>query len=541
MSPPSPNLPKLSQSSNLKGTNKWLVLVAACVGLSMLMIDTFVVNVALPAIGRDLHASLDSAEWTVSGYVLMVGVLPIAMGRMGDIFGRRRIYLSGLVLFVVASAACASAQDVSQLILFRVIQGAGAATMMPGTLSLITQAFPPAQRGLAIGIWGGVSGLGLIAGPVLGGLLVHGDSWRAIFYVNLPIGVVALVMALLFVPESRDEHSGRSIDIAGLLSLSIALFLIMFGITRAKAEGWASPPILACFIAGAVLLPIFALIERRIANPLIDLSLFKNLTFLAACFSAFLFSAAVFGSQPYTSLWLQNYWGFSALQGGVSFLPSTILVAALMPVSGILGQKLGGRMRIIVMVGAACVAVSFLLQLRLNSTSAYADGLLLPFIFRGLGIGLFMSATSYAVVSSMPVSKSGLASGTLTMARNIGTSFGVAIFGAIFLHSVDANLPARLATTSPETATTVEAAAEHFKPAGAPGSAAHSAAEDEIVDGFVLVSGGAVAIAVLASATAFFIRPGRKSKTAALEANPNDGGHPALLPPMERMSPATDG
>jgi len=244
-------------------------------------------------------------------------------------------------LFIVSSAASGAAQGIGQLIVFRVLQGVGAATMMPGTLSLITRAFPARQRGLAIGIWGGVSGLGLIAGPILGGLLVHGDSWRWIFFINLPIGAIALAMAVLFVVESRDEYAPRSIDWPGLGSLSGALFLIMYGFTRANGEGWTSPLILSCFAAGLVLLAAFVYVEQRVRYPLVELALFRSGTFVMACLSALLFSLAVFGTQPYTSLFMQNYWGFTPLQGGFGYLPSTALVALMMPASGIIGQRLG--------------------------------------------------------------------------------------------------------------------------------------------------------------------------------------------------------
>jgi DHA2 family methylenomycin A resistance protein-like MFS transporter len=488
------------------GPSPWLVLIATSLGLGMLMVDTFVVNVAFPAIGRSLRADLSTAEWTVSGYVLVVGVLPIAMGRLGDILGRRLVYLGGLVVFVAASAACGFAQNIEQLIAFRVVQGIGAATMMPGTLSIITQAFPPQKRGLAIGIWGGVSGLGLIAGPILGGLLVHGDSWRWIFYINLPLGAVAILLALLFIPESRDESAPRSIDWPGVAVLSGALFAIMFGLTRANDAGWASPLILGCFAAGAIGLPAFVAIERRTRYPVVDLSLFRSGTFVMACVSAFLFSAAMFGSQPFMSLFLQNYWGYSPLKGGLAFVPATLIVASLMPVSGILGQRLGPKLRLIVIAGSLCVSISFLYMLLLDLESSYADGLLPAFIIRGVGIGLVMSATSLAVVNAVPLAKSGLASGTLTMARNIGTSVGIAILGAVFIHHVHAELPVRLEGAPPHQVEAATRAADVFIVAGEPGSPVHSAAERVILDGFILVSGAAAIGSLIATGAACFIR-----------------------------------
>ncbi|MBA4179971.1 MAG: MFS transporter [Anaerolinea sp.] len=507
--------------------SKWLTLIATCLGLGMLMIDTFVVNVAFPAIGRDLNASLSTAEWTVTGYVLVSGIFPVAMGRVGDIFGRRRVYISGLALFIAASAAAGLAPSIEALVVARVFQGLGAATMMPGTLAIITQAFPPQQRGLAIGIWGGVSGLGLIAGPILGGLLVRGDEWRWIFWVNIPVGIVGLVLAALFVPESRDEKAARYLDWRGLVTLSAALFLLLFGLNRANDEGWTSPLILGCFALGALLLTAFVLVEQRVKAPLVDLSLFRTPSFVIACLSAGLFSMAVFGSQPFTSLFMQNYLGFSPLKGGLGFIPATALVAVLMPVSGILGQKLGHRMRYIIIAGSVSVGISFLYLLRLDTESKYLDGLLLPFLLRGLGIGLVMSATSYAVVSAMPMAKSGLASGTLTMARNIGTSAGVAIFGAVFLNSVDTNLPSDLdaAGIAPARAEQVMVAARHLSPA-------RTGPEEEVsrrgvVDGFLALSVAGLGIVTLAAASACFIRyRPHASQTVVTTAKPGAAATP---------------
>ena len=512
--------------------SKWRVLIATCLGLGMLMIDLFVVNVAFPAIGRDLNAGLSLAEWTVSGYVLMVGVLPIAMGRLGDIFGRRRVYLTGLVVFVTASVACGAAQTIEQLVVFRVLQGIGAATMFPGTLAIITNVFPPQQRGLAIGIWGGVSGLGLIAGPIIGGLLVSGESWRWIFYVNLPVGLVAIALALLFVPESRDESAPRVIDWSGLVLLSGGLFAVMFGLTRANEAGWTSLPTLACFLVGVAALALFVAVERRVRAPLVDLSLFRSATFVMSCLCAFLFSAAVFGSQPFTSLYMQNYLGFSPLEGGLAFVPSTILVALFMPVSGILGQRLGARLRLVVITGSVAVGLSCLYLLRLTPASGYLDGLLPAFLLRGAGIGLFMSASSLAIVSAVPLAKAGLASGMLTMSRNIGTALGVALLGAVFVHHIDTELPARLADVPPAQMAQATAAAEHFAPAGE--GAVRQQSGETIVEGFVLVAFATLLLSAVATVAAFFIRYQAPSRQPAATPIPTEPPVPAGRPAGQR-------
>jgi EmrB/QacA subfamily drug resistance transporter len=470
----------------------------------MLMIDTFVVNVAFPAIARSLHASVGTAGWTVSGYVLVMAVLPVAMGRLGDLFGRRRIYIAGLALFLGASIACGFANGIGALIVFRVLQGVGGATMMPGTLSITTRAFPPQQRGLAIGIWGGVSGLGLIAGPILGGLLVQGDSWRWIFFINVPIGVVALLMAVLYVPESYDESAPRTIDWAGLLTLSGALCLIMLGLTWANDDGWSSARVLGGLAVGVALLPLFVAAERRISHPLVDLSLFRSGTFVAACLAAALSSMAIFGSQPYQSLFLQNTWGFSPLQGGLAFIPATALVALMMPVSGVLGQRLGRRLRLVVIAGSLAVAGSFLLVLRLDAQSGYADGLLGPLFLRGIGVGLLMSSTSLAVMSAAPLAKAGLASGALTMSRNIGTAVGVALLGTIFASHLDTNLAPALATLPAGQAARVAAAAHHFAPAGT--GATLGATRDAIVQSFVWLAAVAALLSLAGTGAALFIR-----------------------------------
>jgi len=479
-------------------------MAAVCLGLGMLMIDTFVVNVAFPSIGRDLDADLSTAEWTVSGYVLVLGVLPLAMGRLGDIFGRKRLYLLGLVIFVVASAGCGFAQSIEQLIALRLVQGAGAAIMMPLTLSILTNAFPPEERGLAIGIWGGVSGLGLIAGPIIGGLLVNGDNWRWVFLVNLPVGLAALVMGYRFVRESRDTTAPRSVDWIGAALLAAGLALIMYGLTEANSRGWSDRVTLTSFVSGPLLLAAFWAFELRRRYPLVDVRLFANGTFTMACVSAFLFSAAVFGSQPYTSLFMQNYLGFSPLQGGLAFLPATALVAGISPFSGVIGQRMGPHLRLLLIAGAVSVAVSFVLLLLLDTESGYADGLLPAFILRGVGIGLVMSTSSLAVMSAVSMRRSGLASGTHTMFRQTGTAVGVALFGALFLHNLNAELPDRLRGVPAEESAHVVAAAEHLVPSGQ--GEVRAASEESIVDSFIALAWLGIGVSGAAAASAFFVR-----------------------------------
>jgi MFS transporter, DHA2 family, methylenomycin A resistance protein len=275
-------------------------------------------------------------------------------------------------------------------------------------------------------------------------------------------------------------------------------------ITRANAVGWTSAPIIGGLAVAAGLLIVFALVERRRRYPLVDLSLFGSITFVMACFSAFLFSAAVFGSQPYTSLFMQNFWGMSPLQAGLAFVPATLLVALLMPFSGILGQRLGHRLRFIVMAGSVSVALSFLYLMGLDLDSRYLDGLLPAFILRGIGIGLVMAATSLAVVSAVPLAKSGLASGTLTMARNVGTAVGVALFGAVFVQYVDAEMPRRLADQPPAQVVEATRAADNFLPSGE--GAVRAVTEQVILDGFIFIALFGAIVCLVAMLAAAFIR-----------------------------------
>lgn len=477
--------------------SKWLTLIAACFGLLMLYIDLFIVNVALPTIGHDFQAPLGTVSWTISGYVLMIGVLPMGIGRLGDLWGQRAVYLAGLILFSLASLLCGLAPNIMTLIVFRVIQGIGAATMTPGTLAIIIRAFPPRQHGLAIGIYGGISGLGLIAGPVLGGLLVQGDSWRWIFFVNVPFGIVALIMTILFVPKSSDSTDPVPVDWLGLLLLSSGLLFLLFGFTRAADEGWTNIIVIGSCLFGCVLLVLFVLTERRVRWPLVDLAVFRNRPFVMGCLSFFFFSAALFGSQPYWSLFMQNTWGFTPLQGGLAFLPATGLIALLTPLSGLIAQWAGPRLSIYLAIASLAIGVSFLfIIVTLTSQSNYVDGLLPAFLLRGLTIPVITSCVTFAVMGAVPTKQTGLASGTLGMARNIGTAFGVSLLSQVYLTSTNFALSSSLVKN--------RAVADQFIITGQ--GANRLLIEGAILQGFKLTALACLIFCGCAAVFAFYIR-----------------------------------
>lgn len=489
---------------------RWLALIAACFGLAMLNIDLFIVNVALPAIARDFHATLGDVSWTISGYVVMIGVLPMGFGRLSDLLGQRRVYLAGLALFTLASLACGLAPTLPLLIACRLAQGIGAAVMTPSTLAIVTRAFPPSERGLALGIYGGVSSLGLVAGPLLGGILVNGGVWRWVFFINVPLGVMGLLLTALYVAEARDEQAPPTLDWAGLATLSVGLLALMLACTTVETSGWGASAVLMAL--GLLLLVAFVVVERRVRWPLVNLALFRNRAFVLGSLSFFLFSAALFGSQPYWSLFMQNTLGFSPLAGGLAFLPATGLIAMLTPASGLIAQWARMRLRLVTVVGALTTGLSFVyVAATLGPHSTYAATLLPAFLTRGVGIPLFSTCATLLIMNAAPDSMSGLASGTLSMARNIGTAFGVALFGSVYLSATSATLPTQLAGIPTSRASAIQRAAEQFV-AHAPGSSPQVvAAVTHAVDvGFAQQALVAALLCGLAAVAALYVTQARR-------------------------------
>lgn len=416
---------------------KWWTLGAMCLALFMVMLDNTVVNVALPSIQRDLDTSISGLEWIVNGYTLSLAVLLVVGGRMGDIFGRRKMFVFGVILFTVASMTAGFAPTNFAIVASRVIQGIGAAFMMPGTLSIITDAFPPAQRGKAIGTWAGVSALALAVGPVLGGFLTEYVSWRAIFFINLPIGIMAVMAALFVVKESRDSTVGRQIDVLGVTALTASLTALVLALIEGNTWGWGSPAVLGLIAGSVLILGAFVAIELRVKAPIVEFALFKSRNFIGAVTVAFIISFAMLGVFFFLALYMQNILGYSALEAGVRFLPTTLVIMVTAPLAGRLSDRIGPRWPIV--VGMVAVAISLWMFSGIDVGTTFS-GLWVAFLILGFGIGLTMSPMSTAAMNSVVTAKAGVASGVLSMFRMIGGTFGVAALGALFQNQAQVKL-----------------------------------------------------------------------------------------------------
>jgi EmrB/QacA subfamily drug resistance transporter len=408
--------------------SRWWTLGAMCFALFMIMLDNTVVNVALPSIQRDLHASLQALEWTMNAYTLTFAVLMVTGGRLGDIFGRRRMFLFGVAVFGASSLAIGLAPDDAVLVAFRAVQGIGAAFMMPATLSIITQAFPAEQRGTAIGTWAGVSALALAIGPVIGGLLTEDVSWRAIFFINPPIAIGAVAVTLFAARESRDETVGRSVDLRGIAALTVGLTALVLALVESNSWHWGSARVIGLFALSVLALAAFVMIELRVRAPMLDFSFFRSRTSAGSNIVAFLITFAMFAQFFFMTLYMQNVLHYSPLQTGVRFLPATIVIIVMGPLAGRLTDRVGPRP--LMALGLLIVSLALLSQSRLGVHSGY--GVLLPgFILMGLGMGLVMSPMSTAAMNAVDRSKSGAASGVLSMSRMVGGSVGLAVMGAL--------------------------------------------------------------------------------------------------------------
>ena len=399
----------------------------------MLLLDITIVNVALPPIARSLHATFSDLQWVIDAYALALATCVLTAGSLADLYGRKRLFTIGIVLFTVASAACGAAWDPLFLIVARGIQGLGGAIMFATALALISQEFHARERGTAFGIWGAPIGSPVAVGPLAGGMLTTWISWRWIFFVNIPIGVAAVVLAARKLSESSDPEHSR-LDPLGLATLTVGLLGLILALIEGNRHGWTSGLIVTLFIVGGVFLALFAVSQTRSGPTMIDLSLFKRPAFVGAQTTAFAISASMFAMFLYLTLYLQNVLGLSALATGLRFLPLSIVSFFAAPLAGRLSSFL--PVRALLGFGLALNAIAMWLMSRVTTTSHWT--VLLPgFIVGGIGIGFVNAPLASTAVSTVRVERAGMASGINNTFRQIGIATGIAALGAIFASKVD--------------------------------------------------------------------------------------------------------
>jgi len=438
---------------------KVLVLLTMCFALFMAMLDNTVVNVALPTLSRELGAGVSELQWIVDGYALAFASLLLTGGTLGDLYGRKRMFMAGLAIFTVASLGSGLSVTSGQLIGFRVLQGIGAALLMPGTLSILTVTFPPEERAKAIGFWAGVSGVALALGPTLGGWMVERFGWESVFFLNVPIGATGLIVAARVVRESRSEVE-RKLDLPGLALGTAGLFALTYGLIEANQLGWSDPLIVGSLGAGVVLIVALLAWERRNPHAMLPLSFFKLRAFSAGNVVAFSVSFGMFAIFFFLSLYLQLIRGYSALETGVRFLPLTLMIIVVAPNAGRFAQKHGSRAPMT--FGLVLAGTGLLLLSRLTETTPY--WVMAPvFVMMGVGIASTMAPMTAAVMNAVGPQRAGLGSAMTNTSREVGGVFGIALLGTILTTKLGNTLAPALAGIglAPAQAAAIEEAAGH--------------------------------------------------------------------------------
>lgn len=406
-----------------------MVLVAVGVGTFMSALDGSVVNTVLPVIRHFFITSVATIEWVVTIYLLVVSGLLLSFGRLGDLRGHKRVYASGFAIFVTSSALCGLAPSEFWLIGFRATQAIGAAMIFANSPAIVTKNVSPARRGQALGLVATMTYLGLTVGPPLGGALTDLFSWRAIFYINVPIGLLALILTWRFVPRDAGDASSERFDLAGAATFMIGLILLLLALDQGHQFGWTSPLIVGSLVAAAVFLVVFVVLETRVSNPMLDLSLFEERVFAAASTSAVLNYVAVYTIVFLLPFYLIQGRGLSPARAGLLFAVQALTMAITAPLSGTLSDRIGSR--IPATLGMGILATGLFLLSRLGPTSPISDVALALFV-SGLGTGMFISPNNSALMGSAPRHRQGIAAGILAEARNVGMVLGVGVAGAIF-------------------------------------------------------------------------------------------------------------
>jgi EmrB/QacA subfamily drug resistance transporter len=411
---------------------KWWTLIAVCVAIFMLLLDITVVNVALPDIQRSLHSSFSDLQWVVNAYALTLAAFLLTSGSVADLIGRKRVFIAGLFVFTTASAVCGLSTTPLMLNLARAVQGVGGAMMFATALALIAQAFHGKERGTAFGVFGAVTGAAVAVGPVLGGIITSGLGWKWIFFVNVPIGIVAVFIAFTKVADSRDPNA-TGVDWAGLVTFSGALFLLVYALVQGNEKGWGSTEIVTLLVLAVVLLVAFVVVEHRQSRPMLDLALFRRPAFTGASIVAFTLSSSFFAMFLYLTLYIQDVLGYSPFQAGLRFLPTTLLSFIVAPIAGRLSVRV--PVRLLLGSGLALIGLGLLAMTTIDAASTWT--ILIPgFILAGAGVGLVNPPLASTAIGVVPQERSGMASGINSTFRQVGIATGIAGLGAVFQHSV---------------------------------------------------------------------------------------------------------
>jgi EmrB/QacA subfamily drug resistance transporter len=405
----------------------WTLAIVS-IGLFMVVLDNLVVSVALPSIHRDLGASIQSLEWTVNAYVLAYAVLLLTGAALGDRFGRKRMFIGGLALFTASSAAAALAPTMGLLIAARAVQGAGAAVVTPLTLTLLADAFPPERRGMALGVWSGISGTAVALGPLVGGAVIQAASWQWIFWINVPIGIVLIPLAVARLAESHGPS--RRLDLRGLGLASTGLFGIVYGLVRSQSQGWTSPEIIASLAIGAVLVVAFVRHELRTPAPMLPMKFFANRGFAVTNVVSLAMYFGMFGSIFFLSQFLQNVLHNSPLQAGIKLLVWTGATMVVAPLAGIFSERFGSRWFMVAGLSLQALALGWLATLA-GVHQTYSS-MVIPFVLAGSGMALVFAPSANAVLSSVRTEEAGQASGANNAIRELGGVLGIAVLATVF-------------------------------------------------------------------------------------------------------------
>ena len=411
-------------------TSTWWTFAITSTALFMVTLDNLVVTTAIPVIRRDLHAGISGLEWTVNAYTLVFAVLLLTGAALGDRFGRRRLFAIGLVIFTASSAAAALAPSIGALDAARAVQGLGAAIVMPLTLTILSAAVPAERRGVFLGAWGGISGLAVAFGPLVGGAVVDGLSWHWVFWLNVPVGLVLLPLALRRLDETKGPFG--SVDLPGVVLASSGLFGIVWGLVRGNSVGWSSPEIVGALVAGAVVTALFVVWELRTEHPMLPMRFFRNRTFTLANVASLLMSFGMFGSIFLLAQFFQTVQGYSPLGSGLRILPWTAMPMIVAPIAGALSDRIPASR--IIGTGLALQAIGLGWIAAIGSPTAAYSEFVIPFVLSGVGMGMFFAPIANVVLGAVRGEEEGQASGANNAVRELGGVFGVAILAAVFSH-----------------------------------------------------------------------------------------------------------